>query len=156
MFWLSIIIFVFFIISFMCTYIIDPVALITMKRQKTDAEDIKQLSEEYVKQLGMTVDKPIKYNYVKYYNKAYTPKDCVLLGTFHEWNGVYYVDISSDLDEKLLAGVVIHETRHLIVEYLKDKHIVDLTKYTEEIALEENIYYNNLFDAGVQLLKHGK
>ena len=53
----------------------------------------------------------------------------------------------------MLEEIVIHETRHLVVEYLKDEKIIDLTKYTEEIAQCENSYYNNLFDSGIYLLK---
>ena len=41
----------------------------------------------------------------------------------------------------------------MIVEYLKDEKIIDLTKYTEEIASQNNEYYNNLFNSGVYLLK---
>ena len=53
----------------------------------------------------------------------------------------------------MLNDTIKHETRHLIVEYLRDEQIIDLTEYTEEIAYEKNIHYNNLFNSGVYLLK---
>ena len=53
----------------------------------------------------------------------------------------------------MLEEIVIHETRHLVVEYLKDEKIIDLTKYTEEIAQHDNSYYNSLFNNGIYLLK---
>lgn len=106
-----------------------------------------------LKNYGINIDKPIKYRYVYYkYNK--NAEDDLLLGTFHEWNGTYYIDISADLYQmNLLYEVVIHETRHMVVEYLKYKNIIDLTKYTEEIASEKNNNYNNLFNCGISLLK---
>ena len=36
---------------------------------------------------------------------------------------------------------------------MRDKKIIDLVKYTEEIAQEKNTYYNHLFDSGIYLLK---
>lgn len=99
---------------------------------------------------------PITYRFV-YYKYNETAEDELLLGTFHEWNKTYYIDISADLYKmNLLDEIVIHETRHMIVEYLKDEKIIDLTKYTEEIASQNNEYYNNLFDSGVYLLKEGE
>ena len=78
----------------------------------------------------------------------------ILLGTFHEWNGTYYIDISIDLHRLYsITSVVIHETRHMIVEYLRDEKIIDLMNYTEEIASEQNDHYNNLFNEGLYLLK---
>jgi hypothetical protein len=53
----------------------------------------------------------------------------------------------------VLNETVIHETKHLIVEYLKDKKIIDLSKYTENIAYEEDEQDNNLFEDGVFLLR---
>lgn len=44
----------------------------------------------------------------------------------------------------------------MVVQYLKDKHIIDLTKYTEEIAYDENVYYDNMFSSGVYLLKNSQ
>lgn len=52
MFWMSIIIFVFLIISFITAFIIDPVTLVDVKVQKSmDTTSIKKISEEYVKDL---------------------------------------------------------------------------------------------------------
>lgn len=101
---------------------------------------------------GITVDIPVVYRFVNYkYNE--TAEDELLLGTFHEWSNTYYIDISAGLyNMSLLDEIVIHETRHMIVEYLKDKKIIDLTKYTEEIASQKNSHYNNLFDSSVYLL----
>lgn len=105
---------------------------------------------------GITVDIPVVYRFVNYkYNE--TAEDEILLGTFHEWNSTYYIDVSADLYKiSLLDEIVIHETRHMIVEYLKDKKIIDLTKYTEEIASQKNSHYNNLFDSSVYLLLKGE
>ena len=41
----------------------------------------------------------------------------------------------------------------MIVQELKNEKIIDLTKYTEEIAQEKNETYNDLFNRGVKLLK---
>ena len=102
---------------------------------------------------GITVDKPIVYRFV-YYKHNDVTDDKILLGTFHEWNGTYYIDISADLYKMdKLNEIVIHEMRHMIVEYLKDKKIIDLTKYTEEIAGQKDVYYDSLFDSGVYLLR---
>ena len=156
MFWVFIIIFIVLIIGFVTTYIIDPTSSLYMTKYKIDPESIEKASQSYVDGLGITIDKPIEYCFVRYRDKGYEANagDEILLGTFHEWNGVYYINISVDLYKgSLLDDIVIHETRHMIVEYLKDKKIIDLTKYTEEIAQGEKTYYNNLFNSGVYLLK---
>lgn len=155
MFYISIILMVFLICSFIVTYIVDPITVSSTKTVKPDTGIIEEISQEYIKSLEITIDKPIVYRFVKYkYNESDTVND-ILLGTFHEWNGKYYIDICSDilLLEDMLNDTIKHETRHLIVDYLRDKKIIDLTKYTEEIAYEKNIHYNNLFDSGVYLLK---
>lgn len=162
MFWVSIIIFMFLISSFVFTYIIDPTTTLYIKKQKIDPTIIKTISEKYVSNLGITIDnKNIEYNFVKYNHYRYNHdrynsegEDTILLGTFHEWNDTYYINISLDLyNTTLLDDIVIHETRHMIVEYLKDKKIINLDKYTEEIAEGKDIYYNNLFNSGIYLLK---
>lgn len=151
MFWVSIILFIFMLFAFATAYIIDPVKSLYMKEQSVDPTSIQELSEKYVACLGVCVDMPIEYRFVKYNNRD---EDVVLLGTFHEWNGTYRINISVDLYKTArLSETVIHETRHMIVEYLRDKNIIDLTKYTEEIAQGQNEYYNSLFNSGVYLLK---
>lgn len=159
MFWVSIIIFIVLIIGFVTTYIIDPTSSLYMTRYKIDPESIEEASQSYVDGLGITIDKPIEYCFVRYRDKGYEANagDEILLGTFHEWNGVYYINISVDLYKgSLLDDIVIHETRHMVVEYLKDKKIIDLTKYTEEIASKKDCYYCSLFDSGVYLLKNSQ
>ena len=156
MFWVSIVIFIVLIIGFVATYVIDPTSSLYMTKYKIDPASIEKLSQSYVDGLGITIDKPVEYSFVRYKDKGYNanPGEEIVLGTFHEWNGVYYINISVDLYKgSLLDDIVIHETRHMIVEYLRDKKIIDLTKYTEEIAQGENTYYNNLFNSGVYLLK---
>lgn len=156
MFWVSIIIFIVLIIGFVATYVIDPTLSLYMTKYKIDPASIEKLSQSYVDGLGITIDKPIEYSFVRYKDKGYNanPGEEILLGTFHEWNGVYYINISIDLYKgPLLDDIVIHETRHMVIEYLKDKKIIDLTEYTEEIAQGENTYYNDLFNSGVYLLK---
>ncbi|MDE6947598.1 MAG: hypothetical protein K2P14_10495 [Anaeroplasmataceae bacterium] len=104
---------------------------------------------------GIKIDRPIVYRFVQYRDRGLIsePDSKILLGTFHEWNGVYYIDISIELYQAaLLKSTVIHETRHMIVEYLSDKKIINLTKYSENIAQEEDDY-NELFNSGVYLLK---
>ena len=161
MFWLAIIIFICFVFGFIATYVIDPTTMIGMKIQSVDTASIKAVSEKYVKQYGITIDKPIIYRFVRYRNNKdvddLEPSNKVLLGTFHEWNGTYYIDISIDL-YKLYAldATIIHETRHMMVEYLRDEKIIDLTNYTEEIASEKNSHYNNLFEQGIYLLKESQ
>lgn len=99
---------------------------------------------------------PITYRFV-YYKYNETAENEMLLGTFHEWNETYYIDISADLYKmNLLDEIVIHETRHMIVEYLKDEKIINLVKYTEEIASKKDCYYCSLFDSGVYLLKNSQ
>ena len=156
MFWVFIIIFIVLIVGFVTTYIIDPTSSLYMTKYKINPESIEKASQSYVDGLGITIDKPIEYCFVRYRDKGYEANagDEILLGTFHEWNDVYYINISVDLYKgSLLDDIVIHETRHMVIEYLKDKKIIDLTKYTEEIAQGENAYYNDLFNSGVYLLK---
>lgn len=154
MFWVSIILFVVMIIGFVVTYVIDPTSKIYMKEQDIDPTSIRELSERYVLRLGVDVDTPVNYRFVSYQNEK---EDEVLLGTFHKWNGEYYIDISVDLyKSSRLEAVVIHETRHMIVAYLHENNILDLNKYTEEIAQEKNDYYNDLFDSGVYLLRESQ
>ena len=52
-----------------------------------------------------------------------------------------------------LSDTVKHETRHMIVQELKHKKVIDLTNYTEEIAQRKDDYYSKLFDNSVSLLK---
>lgn len=161
MFWVSLIIFILlvfmFVSSFTFTYIVDLTSRINVKVQAEDTSLIKEFSENYVKICEITIDKPIVYRFVTYNRNAYdtNSNDTILLGTFHEWNDTYYIDISVDLKDtpSSLLEVVEHETRHMIIDYLKDVGVVDLEKYTEEIAKRENIYYNELFNGGVYLLK---
>ena len=156
MFWLSIVVFIIFIVGFIDTYIIDLTARIYTIRQNVETSSIKSISENYIHELGIEIDKPIEYHFVKYKNNARdaSTKGEITLGTFHEWNDTYYIDISIDLYKTTsLNETVVHETRHLIVDYLNDKKIVNLTKYTEEIAEGNNEYYNAMFDSGVYLLK---
>lgn len=150
MFWVSIILFIIMIIGFSITYIIDPVEKIYLKPQGVDPTSIKELSEQYVSCYDIKIDKPIIYRFVRYQDKT----DEILLGTFHEWNGTYYIDISVDLyKSSQLVATVLHETRHMIVEYCRDQGVIDLSKYTEEIAQEESEYYKTLFNCAVHLLQ---
>ena len=158
MFWVSLIMIFVCVVLFILTYYVDPLALINLKEQSVDPSSIQEISEEYVNGLGIEIDKPISYRFVRYINdRGYEAEagETIVLGTFHVWNGTYYVDISVDLYrlDETLKHTVIHETRHMIVEYLKAKQIVNLDKYTEEIAQEKDANYNNLFDSGVHLLK---
>ena len=156
MFWVTIILFIALILGFISTYVIDPTTYFNMKVQNVDETSIKEISENYVKNLGIKINKPVVYRFVKYKNgyDFKKVKDNVLLGTFHEWNGTYYIDISIDLYKmSALSDIVIHETRHMIVEYLKDEKIINLDEYTENIAQETDAYCNNLFENGVNLLK---
>lgn len=168
MFWLSIVILIIYLLIFTATFIIDPTTFLYMNVQSTDTTSIKNISEEYVNSLGITIDKPIQYRFVYFKNEKhfkteyekthkfqYEPTcETVLLGVFHEWNGKYYIDVSANLYKmNKLNEVVKHETRHMIVQELKNEKIIDLTNYTEEIAQEKDDIYNNLFDSGVCLLK---
>lgn len=157
MFWISLAVFLLFVIAFTTTYIIDPVSCFRMSKQDVDTRAIQRISEDYVSSLGVSINYPIKYRFVRYFgDKGYEvePDEEVLLGTFHEWNGTYYIDISVDLYKGAsLEEVVIHETRHMLVEYMKDEKIINLTKYTEEIAGQKNSYFCELFDNSINLLK---
>ena len=158
MFWIAIIVFIGIFFGFTATYLVDPTTMFGMKVQSVDTTSIKEMSEKYVTNLGIKIDRPIIYRFVRYRDSKdiedLDPKKEVLLGTFHEWNGTYYIDISIDLYKMYsLESIIKHETRHMIVEYLRDEKIIDLTKYTEEIASEKNIHYNYLFEQGVYLLK---
>lgn len=159
MFWVSLIMILFYIFIFILTYFIDPLAMLNLSVQSVDSKSIQEISEEYVNSLGIEIeiDKPIEYRFVRYlHDNGYNAEagETIVLGTFHVWNDTYYIDISVDLYKTPeLKHTVIHETRHMIVEYLRIKKIIDLNKYTEEIAQEKNNYYNSLFDSGVQLLR---
>lgn len=156
MFWVLIILFTLAILGFMTLYIIDPTSMRYLKVQNLNSASIKIISEKYVNDLDIQVNKKIIYRFVEYKCCKYDDEgiEMIILGTFHIWNDTYYIDISKDIyntDE--LEEVVIHETRHMLVEYLKEQNIIDLTKYTEEIAQNNNIHYNQLFDNGIYLLK---
>jgi hypothetical protein len=154
MFWISILMMVGLVLGFLATYIINPTEEIYMKEQSIDPVSIKVISEQYVRCFGIKVDKPVVYRFVRYSTRVYDEDEEVLLGTFHEWNGTYYIDISVDLYKtSSLNSTVIHETRHMLVEYMRDKKIIDLSKYTEEIAQEKDERCNNLFNCGMYLLK---
>lgn len=159
MFWIASILLIVLVFAIVVTYIIDPTTSIYMKVQSIDETSIKEMSESYVKSLGITISKPISYRFVKYqhedgFKKRKSGSETVLLGTFHEWNNCYYIDISANLYRmNMLYEIVKHETRHMIVQELKNEKIIDLTEYTEEIAQEKNEVYNNLFNCGVKLLK---
>ena len=154
MFWVSLVMIIGLILGFLVTYVIDPTKKIYMKEQSIDPVSIKSISEQYVRCFDVEVDKPIVYRFVRYSLSAYDEDEEVLLGTFHEWNDTYYIDISVDLYKtSSLSNTVIHETRHMLVEYMRDKDIIDLSKYTEEIAQEKNERYNELFNCGMYLLK---
>lgn len=153
MFWVSIVLVLILISAFVFTYIIDPIAILYISEQSINNTSIEILSKDYVSSCGIKIDKSIIYRYVRYLGEDEDSED-ILLGTFHEWNNTYYIDISIDLyKDEDLKSVVVHETRHMIVEYLKDQNIIDLTKYTEEIAEGKNSYYNNMFNSGIYLLK---
>ena len=159
MFWISIILLTILLTGFLVTYVMDPTSILLMKKQSVNPNAIKSVSEKYVECCGIKIDKPIVYRFVRYSDKGYEaePGSTILLGTFHEWNGTYYIDISVDLYKtSSLNSTIIHETRHMIVEYLRDMKIVDITRYTEEIAQEKNDYYNNLFNSGVYLLRESQ
>lgn len=154
MFWVSLIMIIVLILGFLLTYVIDPTKKIYMKEQSIDPVSIKVISEQYVRCFGIEIDKPIVYRFVRYSTRVYDEDEEILLGTFHEWNDTYYIDISVDLYKtSALSDTVRHETRHMIVEYLRDKKIIDLSKYTEEIAQEKNDRYDALFNSSVYLLK---
>ena len=159
MFWIASILLLVLVFGIVVTYIIDPIMSIYMKVQNVDETSIKELSENYVESLGITINKPICYRFVRYkhennFKEHKSEPDVVLLGTFHEWNNCYYIDISVNLYHmRMLDEIVKHETRHMIVQELKNEKIIDLTEYTEEIAQEKNEICNNLFNYGVKLLK---
>ena len=159
MFWIATILLVVYVFAYVVTYIIDPTTSMYMKVQSVDETSIKEMSEQYVDSLGITIDKPIVYRFVRFQNEDHFKHHksgvaTVLLGTFHEWNDTYYIDISINLYRmNMLYEIVKHETRHMIVQELKHKHIIDLTEYTEEIAQEKNEYYNKIFDNSINLLK---
>ena len=148
------------IIGFLAAFVVDPITLIYMKVQHIDTTSIKNISERYMKDLGVIVDKPIIYRFVRYKHDKGLKADSdeeILLGTFHEWNGKYYIDISVDLYKLYtLDEIVIHETRHMLVDYLKDKNIINLSKYSEDIAQEKNIYYNKIFNYAIKLLENSE
>lgn len=110
-----------------------------------------------LKTYGITIDVPIIYRFVTYKINEKDDDDEVLLGTFHKWNSKYYIDISVNLYKlEPFQKIVEHETRHMIVQYLKDKNIINLEKYTEEIAQEKTNYYSGLFTCGIYLLKESQ
>ena len=156
MFWAMIILFIISIVGFIFTYIIDPTAWWYLNVQDINSEPVKTISEKYVNDLDINIDKKIIYRFVKYKKYEYDEngEEMIILGTFHVWNDIYYIDISVDVQNtSQLDEVVIHETRHMIVEYLREQDIIDITRYTEEIARNDNVYYNRLFDSSVYVLK---
>ena len=159
MYWITIILFIMLIFSHIITYMIDPTTKLYMTIQDTDSTSIKNISEQYMESLGITINKPIRYRFVKYrhtnhFKSHNSSSETVLLGTFHEWNSTYYIDISVNLYHmSMIYDIVIHETRHMIVQELKNEKIIDLSEYSEEIAQENDQIYNELFNYSVKLLK---
>ena len=158
MFWIATILLALFVGIYIVTYLMDPTTIIFMDIVNEDSEIIRDMVDGYLDDLGVTISKPIYCRFVKYKHEKFFIQNCrddaVLLGTFHEWNNAYYIEISIDLIRKgSLYEVVRHETRHMVVQELKNKKIIDLTKYTEDIAQEEDEIYNELFDYSVKLLK---
>lgn len=158
MFWMTIVLIFMLIFGFVVTYIIDPTTVLYVKIQKNmDVNSIKGISENYVDTLGIIIDKPVIYRFVDYrWDNGFDadPEEEITLGTFHEWNGKYYIDISKDLYESgLLSQIVVHETRHMIVRYLYEKKIINLSKYSEDIARGIDSNYDGLFNNAVILLK---
>ena len=161
MFLIVTIILIMFIFVYVLTYIIDPTTITYMRIKNFDTTSIKEISENYISELNVEISKPIVYRFVEFVHvdsfAKKLSKELILLGTFHEWNNTYYIDISQDLYKmNELSNTVKHEIRHMIVQELKYKKIIDLTKYTEEIAREKNEIYNNLFISGVELLKNNQ
>lgn len=153
MFWIATIVLILFVLIYVTTFIVDPTTNAFMEIQNTDTISIKELSENYLNSLEVNIDKPIYYRFVKYRRGNSLEKDTVLLGSFHEWNNNYYVDISVDLYKmSRLQEIVEHEVRHMIVQELKNKNIIDLTDYSEEIAQKQNEIYDQLFSYSVELM----
>lgn len=158
MFWVATILFVAFVFAYVITFVVDPTTSIFMKIQSVDETSIREISEQYVTSLGVKINKPICYRFVKYQHERYFTlndlTDTVLLGTFHEWNNTYFIDISVNLYRMgQLDEIVRHETRHMLVQELKNENIIDLTEHTEDIAREKNSLYNELFDCSIKLLE---
>lgn len=154
-FWVTNISLILIVGLYLITYVIDPTRILYKCVEDTkNQEYIKTISDNYLTTLGIKIDKQIYYRYVKYKPDKKDP-DTIVLGTFHEWNNTYYIDISVDImtlhDE--LIETVQHETRHMIVQELKNKKIINLTKYTENIAQAKDETYIKLFDSSVKILK---
>ena len=62
MFWVGIILFILLFISFTLTYFVDITSFSTKSRKKIDTKIISDISEEYVKNLGMIINKPLNIN----------------------------------------------------------------------------------------------
>lgn len=155
MFWVVILMMIFLVSGFVLTYVLDPSLIAYIRlRKDLDPSVIEQISETYIQTYGVNINnKKIIYRFVHYTHND-KDLDTTLLGTFHEWNNTYYIDISERLyNSDKLSEIVIHETRHMLVKCLKDKNIIDLYEYTEDIAQENNYYYNNLFDNALYLLR---
>ena len=71
MFWISILIFVILIIGFVVTYIIDPTSNLSMDKQSINPISIETISEKYVTSLGIDIDVPIEYSFVRYKDGGY-------------------------------------------------------------------------------------
>lgn len=137
------------LICFLYTFVIDVTNFYSIQEfTDADTSHIRDVSEEYLSTFGITdISYPIRYNFVKFKQPV--------LGTFHEWNHTYFINISTDIEtEDTLRSTVIHETRHLIVQHLKNQNIIDLTAYTEEIASYENDWFSRLFIDAIYLHKY--
>lgn len=51
MFWMTLVLFTILAVSFIFTYVIDPVATLYIKRRNTNVLSIKEISERYVRRL---------------------------------------------------------------------------------------------------------
>jgi len=153
MFWVIVTIICIMISVLLVTYVINPMALIYTKEQNVNHSSIQEYMNSYIESLDINIDKPIECKFVEFKQNTNEIGE-VILGTFYEWNDTYFINITIGLYDNIrLESIVKHETRHMIVSYLKSTGVIDLEKYSEEIAEGINDDYNNLFNDSINLLK---
>ena len=78
--------------------LIDPVLLISCHKTDKNTNEIKQLTEQYLNELGVTIDKPIEYRYVKYIGSE---RKKLTAGTFHVYKNKYVISVSEEFYDYL-------------------------------------------------------
>lgn len=78
--------------------LIDPILLVSCRKTHKDTNEIKQLTVQYLNELGITIDKPIEYRFVRYIGSE---RKNSTVGTFHVYKNKYVISVSEEFYDYL-------------------------------------------------------